>query len=364
MGISSIQFSDHPILGNLHIDFRDVEGHEYQNVMFVGENGCGKTMILKGIIEDVKGKARPLNKEVESFFVPQDLKYTEIMDKIASTIQPLNKNGHTKDNKVHKDYANNAEELFNNPQLTKFLRGECKLDDIVSAATGKLAITTSEKDDVFIDTLSSGEQELILRSFYIAGNIRWGTTVVAVDEIETALHPRWQLKVLSYIRKCIGSKQLFVASHSENILKSAIEQGDWLIVQIYRDGSGRVQSERINTSNLVLPFVTFAEVQNLVFGIPTIEYHISLYGYLHTLSTPDGGLRCFDNWLKDNSAPPIGDLPPSTHKGYENESLPTYIRNYINHPNEDNRSKNCMIRLTESIEYMQQAIRRLAIKKL
>lgn len=45
--ISSIQSIDHPILGNLTLDFCDRRGRPVNTVILAGENGAGKVLSLK-----------------------------------------------------------------------------------------------------------------------------------------------------------------------------------------------------------------------------------------------------------------------------------------------------------------------------
>ena len=48
MKIHKIQFAGHPILGDLALDFSS-NGRLHDNIIFAGENGCGKTTLLKFI---------------------------------------------------------------------------------------------------------------------------------------------------------------------------------------------------------------------------------------------------------------------------------------------------------------------------
>ena len=38
-----VTFKNHPVLGNLHLDFTDVNGHAASTVLIAGENGVGKS---------------------------------------------------------------------------------------------------------------------------------------------------------------------------------------------------------------------------------------------------------------------------------------------------------------------------------
>ena len=46
MKFRKITFNNHPILGNLHLDFTDANGNAVDTIILAGENGCGKTVIL------------------------------------------------------------------------------------------------------------------------------------------------------------------------------------------------------------------------------------------------------------------------------------------------------------------------------
>lgn len=49
MKFRNITFHNHPILGNLHLDFTDANGNTVDTIILAGENGCGKTSILNAI---------------------------------------------------------------------------------------------------------------------------------------------------------------------------------------------------------------------------------------------------------------------------------------------------------------------------
>ena len=44
--IKSVTFKGHPILGNLYLDFRGLDGKPVDTVIFAGENGTGKSTVI------------------------------------------------------------------------------------------------------------------------------------------------------------------------------------------------------------------------------------------------------------------------------------------------------------------------------
>lgn len=55
--IKTICFQDHPILGNLSLDFCDQAGRAVDTVIFAGENGAGKSTLLTALYTFISGKA-------------------------------------------------------------------------------------------------------------------------------------------------------------------------------------------------------------------------------------------------------------------------------------------------------------------
>jgi len=134
--------------------------------------------------------------------------------------------------------------------------------------------------------------------------------------------------------------QLFVASHSENILKTAIEQGDWLIIQLYRDENKIIQCKRIEQADRRLSKITFAEIQYLVFDIVSRDYHNELYGYLQNKLNIKS-VKGLDDWIVKQKDIYSEKYERKTQykreqgkKTTEYRTICTYIRNEIDHPPE------------------------------
>ena len=55
--IRKIQFTNHPILKNIELDFVGTDGKAVDTVIFAGENGCGKSTIINELYNSILGQA-------------------------------------------------------------------------------------------------------------------------------------------------------------------------------------------------------------------------------------------------------------------------------------------------------------------
>ena len=304
MRLSQIEFKDHPILKNLKISFVKDNGEIYSNIIFVGENGCGKTTILNELF-NYDNSEYIVNKEqnfnlcgqcgYKSIYIAQDIKFRNAVNNInekmkgdiiykditdinntngyeGANVMSLNKNNIVNDNRMLVEKVND----FHNERIKEFLinTNERLMDDISKQVSidGYISIPK-------VDTYSSGEQELILRLETIKSRVSLNLDMILLDEPETSLHPKWQLKIIPFIIDILQDNnsgerdlQLFIASHSENVLKSIFDREDTLIVRLYKDND-EIKSQSITNMDTVLTKTTIAEIQYLVFDIISSEYH-------------------------------------------------------------------------------------------
>lgn len=131
--------------------------------------------------------------------------------------------------------------------------------------------------------------------------------------------------------------QLFIATHSEYVLESALADSDCLVIVLKQD-SGNVVSHRI-TAPFVLPQVTSAEVNYIAFNLYTIDYHIQLFNYIPIkLSLSDNTVTTIDSYIASNPSynstkhyKPSSYLNPRNCRVTNYQTLSTYIRNEIHH---------------------------------
>lgn len=197
--------------------------------------------------------------------------------------------------------------------------------------------------NVPIDDLSTGEKQIVFRGAQLLRNSRnLSNGTILIDEPELSMHPKWQEKVLDFYRGLftVGNKQtaqIFIATHSEYVLKSALKDRENVLVIVLKNVEGKIRGSKIMAPT-ILPSITDAEVNYNAFGVASTDYHIQLYGYLQNkvgLST----VQSCDNFIQSSSQYNASihfkpSMHPNGHTSYQ--TLPTYIRNAIDHPDSRN----------------------------
>ena len=366
MKLSEIQFVNHPILHNLHIDFTNNDGDVYTNIILVGENGVGKTTLLKEISNYNNSIYIQKLGDKSTLFIPHDIKYHEILKFITNgvtgtlnmsygtTAPSINEllgeinsidddNNENITDEIFKQYVKNptADSIsinLDNIRINSAMNKDIGLNDLLSysLAISGISNTNPEIKQKYIDNNSSGEQEIILRLKYIQFYLSQDTDIIIIDEPENSLHPRWQLKILEILQNSVfqnqknkKEKQFFIATHSENVLKSVFNKNDTLILRLFKDNNV-IKVQRISNLDRVLPMISFPEIQFLVFGIATTDYHNQLYGELQNILNKN--VKDTDNYISSSNHFTAQLQKSSNFLSSNYSTLPTYIRNAIHHP--------------------------------
>lgn len=429
MKIRKVKWKNHPVLGNLEIDFTNGKGLTFGTILFAGENGTGKTAILASL-------SSFLNRGPFKFF---DYIEYEIATGIYTAIEPAKRSNETfydiKDSSgvihsIRSDKNNSPDSIKQNKmdlrhygcifskaradyktnQITSIKNGEIDTDkydedsqddftnlkqliiDIQNSdykeysvtnkrlgakhkgwddyfktskmfrfknafdnffdtiAYEEVTATGSEKQIIFrkhnnsipIDNLSTGEKQIVFRGIYLLkNNGLLNDSVIMVDEPELSMHPKWQTKILKYYRDLfsVGGKQsaqLFFTTHSEYVVKEAINSHNDILIVVLKDGNGSISSKRVEKTLLILPSVTSAETNYVAFNMPSVDYHIELYGRLQDKESKNTIKDC-DDFIKSNSLYDVAIHQKTSSHGKTNyETLCTYVRNAIHHPDSGN----------------------------
>ena len=248
---------------------------------------------------------------------------------------------------------------LNNSRQYRFIRAfdaffadrGLKYDRVENQGDSKEIFFKKGANKVAIDCLSTGEKQIVYRGMFLLRNLNaLSGAVVFVDEPELSMHPRWQKKILPFYENLfkngagIRISQMFFATHSNYVVDSAFADADnHLVILLSSDTNGMVTSQKVDNADRVLPRVSTAEINYLAFHLPSIEYHVELYGYLQVKE----GCRTFgraftvketDDFIKRHSLYNAGlhakqySFTNSRGNTTMYDTLCSYIRNCIDHP--------------------------------
>nr|MBR4281235.1 AAA family ATPase [Clostridia bacterium] len=421
--ITTVQWLNHPIIGNLSLDFRKANGEPYNAIVLAGENGTGKTTILdtlctflnrgsfspfdhlqyringvdytitrgdhpefgfhirknenegieKKISSNKNNNANTIDSDTEdirhygcsyskarSGFKTEkvtnitnqqldDTRYEDDAKDDFTSIKRLLIDIDTQDNSQWMDETRKGsglsfeafrliskkyrfEQAFNNFFEKMIFK---RIDN--TQADEKKILFEKGGTEITIDSLSTGEKQIVFRGAHLLKNSKSITgEVVLIDEPELSLHPKWQMKILQYYRALftnagVQETQMIFATHSEYVLRAALENSTDVLVVVLKEDNGAIVAQKI-TAPFALPTVTFAETNYLAFDVVSKDYHIELYGYLQN-KTGNLTVKNCDNYIAAHSDyDATKHNKPYIHGSTTYQTLPTYIRNAIDHP--------------------------------
>ena len=100
-----------------------------------------------------------------------------------------------------------------------------------------------------IDRLSSGEKQIVFRGGFLLRNQKTTEgSVILVDEPEISLHPKWQLEIMTFLKKLFMkdgrlTSQMIIATHSPFIIHNATRANDKVIVMKKNADGTRILSK-------------------------------------------------------------------------------------------------------------------------
>lgn len=315
--------------------------------------GCAYSRAKSGFLTNPVRSTTTMQLDSEKHFSDQSSDYTSIKQLLVDIyyqdagmlFEEAKKNG-VVEYSPSNTKLNRFTESFNN------FFDELEFSGIDTSSDQELKIVfLKHGTSVAIDDLSTGEKQIVFRGASLLKDcnaIKNG--VVLIDEPELSLHPKWQAKILSfYIGLFDENTQVIVATHSEYVIREALEHSDDTLVIVLTDDNGVVKTHRI-TSPFSLPSITAAETNYLAFGINSSDYHIQLYGYYQSKFNLTTVKACDESIMNSNCFDETKHKKVSHYGSTTYYTLPTYIRNAIDHP--DNGNKYSEAELSESIELL------------
>lgn len=220
---------------------------------------------------------------------------------------------------------------------------------VTNEGNNKKVLFKKDNHEVEISALSSGEKQIVFRGAFLLQNQQSSKgCCILIDEPEISLHPIWQGKIFDYYRNLFidetgdQTSQIFTATHSQYVLKSALDNSSNTLILLLKNKSGTLEISHI-TAPVVLPSITSAEINYVAFDLVSNDYHIELYGHLQNkIAHAQGATECSvvdcDTYITqqaDYDATKHYKLSSHTHKNghvTQYNTLSTYIRNAIDHP--------------------------------
>lgn len=367
--LSHIRIKNHPVLKDINLDLVNPKTNKpYDIIAFVGENGCGKTTMLNELFKYDQSEfifdKENLERPHRALYLRQGSVHSNALKEVRKLIdgKDMYPNSSYKDPNFDGRVWSNKRVLkivdeLGDEQVHKLV-SENRLDDITCSGVVSQLIDGKEHGYNITD-FSSGQQEVLLKLKDMQ-DLSYDDFLL-LDEPETSLHPRWQRQIINLIREMVDEEhgqvpQIFLATHSEKVLESLIENKNALIVRLFRK-NGKILTESIDQMSLVLPKETFAELDYVIFGIESFEYCNELFDYLEWLLDAKSnykidktirGCEFYDENLHHKEW--VNDIPGKD----PTDTLPVYVRNYFHHPKD--RIAPTKEELIESIELLKKLI--------
>lgn len=294
----------------------------------------------------------PLQTAVKQIISTNDIqnKLKEISDTVLNELQKIASDTLLKLKDINETLANTLEPKI--PEVESL-----KWADVFKK------VSIASNNDIPINKRGSGVKRLILLSFFQAEAEKKKTEfnnrsiIYAIEEPETSQHYEHQRILVEALKKLSSNSdtQVMITTHSSVIVKEM----DFDKIRII-DEENELKVIKL-VKNHYLPSPSLNEINYLVFGEISCEYHDELFGYLETKARDIdnvSGQKSFDPWLKAKlSTYPCKDYIDNRNGKTINYTLSMYIRNRVHHPENDKNEIETPEEIKESIESMHEVIK-------
>ena len=303
MKLKNIKFKYHKMLKNLELDFCDENKNPLDTIVLIGQNGVGKTTLLREIYNTFYNHNKGydcINNEEER--VNDDNCSITIRGRVLQSAYSFNKSFNSKSdqkvvympteinfeklNKVDNTYKFSSgfvnivdqnitqnipsfiatkinKEIFKNRNKTigevidricddingifDYMDMDVKLIGLSEDENTVPIFKNSLGNEFDINGLSSGEKQLFLRALSLKF-LEVNNSVILIDEPEISLHPKWQKKIIKVYENIGENNQIIMATHSPHII-SDIEAKQLRIMKKDNDGIVVINGDEIDETS-------------------------------------------------------------------------------------------------------------------
>lgn len=315
--------------------YSDLQNEDFQNF---GKSTTIVSKLISKITEEFRKSAAWINFETAHKTTFEDKDLVKVLTEVQDKIEKI----------MHEQYGETKVEFsFGLPTIENFFKtGQILLEDngikteVSEKGTGMqraLALTLIQ----VYSQIGISEREITKPIFFF------------IDEPETFLHPSAQDRLLESLNKLSLTNQIFITTHSPYLLKNFDNTINKLSIFSRKDGNIEIEDDI--SLNLFPYSPSWGEINYKAFNVISEEFHNELFGLLHNTAkdnnetfsggtrTVNGNIACVDEWIFEKDPSNCTD---ENHKnvnprsGYVDKSMSAYIRNYIDHPGDDNTLMN------------------------
>ncbi len=188
--------------------------------------------------------------------------------------------------------------------------------------------------------------------------------IILIDEPELHLHPKLQARLIEHLTELSANVQIIASTHSPLLFKNAFRNPNAKLQITKRDKGCVVVMDAQGAGFGHLNWSpSWGEICYLAYDLPTVEFHDDLYGSLEDRfrgsPTAKTSQVDFDLWLVGHGYPQ--DMKWNDSRGKpRSETLMTYVRNRIHHPENHFRPDYTEAQLAASIKGMCDLLKKLA----
>ena len=308
MKLEKISFDNHKIFKNMEIKITDNNENILNTIVLIGENGVGKSTLLKEIYKifnfknaflkelviendwaeitcnsatikvvgtddelmaikklwNEEEKNNIINRETKVVYMPTEINF-EKLNKVDNTFKFTSSFVNTIDQNITRNVPSFIatkinKEIFKNRDKTIGEVIDRICDDIngifdymdmdvkligLSEDENTVPIFKNKLEKEFdINGLSSGEKQLFLRALSLKF-LEVNNSVILIDEPEISLHPKWQKKIIKVYENIGENNQIIMATHSPHIVAD-IEAKQLRIMKKDNDGIAVINGDDVD----------------------------------------------------------------------------------------------------------------------